>query len=115
MVHAEIPQRRPWLTVAWLVTFAFAALMSVLNLYVGVMIAGMAIMALVALALGVAPRASVQVPWRASVRRSITTDEQLAQVAFVVPAESTPGYTPMLTRNGYVLVNEAGSVVYTLK
>ena len=115
MVHAEIPQRRPWITVAWLLTFAFAALISVLNLYVGVAIAGLAILALVALALGVAPRASAQVPWRASMRRSITTNEQIEQVAFVVPAESTPGYTPMLTRNGYVLVNDAGSVVYTLK
>mgnify|MGYP007130735389 CR=1 FL=1 len=36
-------------------------------------------------------------------------------MAFVISAESVPGYTPMLTRDGYVLVNGEGTIVYRMK
>ena len=47
-------------------------------------------------------------------RQLIASADGEPSVAFVVVAESTPGYRPVLTAQGYKLVNEEGEVVYTL-
>lgn len=116
MIHAEIPQRRPWGAIGLLAALAFGALLAVFNLYAGLALIAVALLAVLALALPlVRVTRRAQVTWRASVRRSLVTAEQEPQMAFVISAESVPGYTPMLTRDGYVLVNGEGTIVYRMK
>ena len=116
MIYATVPQRRPWVGIGWLAALAVGLLLSILNLYLGIALIGLATAAVLLLALpATRSRAAAPATWRASARRTIATADQEERVGFVVPAESTPGYTPMLTRDGYVLVNEAGTIVYRLK
>lgn len=116
MIHAEIPQRRPWGAIGLLAALAFGTLLAVFNLYAGLALIGVAILTVLAMALPAGARARrAPLLWRASVRRSLVTAEQEPQMAFVIPAESVPGYTPMLTREGVVLVNDEGTIVYRMK
>ena len=116
MIHAEIPQRRPWGAIGLLAALAFGTLLAVFNLYAGLALVGLAVLVVVAMALPLGGRARrARVSWRASVRRSLVTAAQEPQMAFVIPAESVPGYTPMLTRDGVVLVNDQGTIIYRMQ
>ncbi|KPV51613.1 hypothetical protein SE17_20195 [Kouleothrix aurantiaca] len=116
MIHAEIPQRRPWGAIGLLAALALGTLLAVFNLYAGLALIAVAVLTVLAMALPLGGQARrAQVSWRASVRRSLVAAGQEPQMAFVIPAESVPGYTPMLTREGVVLVNDEGTIIYRMK
>ncbi len=116
MLYVPTLSRRSWLGLAWLAAAVFGVLAAILNLYAGLLILALVAVGAVALALPSAHAAKAQ-PARIlpSARRLIASAEGEPSMAFVVVAESTPGYRPVLTAQGYKLVNEEGEVVYTFR
>lgn len=116
MLYAQTISRRPWLGLAWLAAIAIGALLAIFNLFAGLLLLALAGLAAVALAW---PSARVPAASPAqllpSARRQIAGAGGEPSVAFVVVAESTAGYRPVLTAQGYKLVNEQGQVVYSLR
>jgi hypothetical protein len=118
-------QRRSWLTWGWLIAIAAGALVAALNIYAGMLLIALVVASMVPLLLpqmrsqsprvvGVAPKTGAA-EWPATVRRAIYTPDGDERPAFVVPAESAPGYQAVLTSAGYKLVNDAGQIVYGFK
>ena len=115
MLYAATLSRRSWLSLGWLAAAGLGVLAARFNLYAGLLI--LALVAAGAVALALPSRATAQAkPAQIlpSARQLIASADGEPSVAFVVVAESTPGYRPVLTAQGYKLVNEEGEVVYTL-
>jgi hypothetical protein len=122
MIHAEIPRRRPWVGVIWLVAIALGALLVALHLYAGVLLAlSAALVATYIAALqpsmprAARPRAAPRPAWQPAAQRTIVTADGAEQSALVAPVAGESDLTMVLTVEGYKLVDEAGRVVYALK
>jgi hypothetical protein len=123
MLTVQSVGRRSWLHVGWLVLLALGALVTALNIYVGLLftllvaIGGAALVAPSRLPrlwpAGRARRAR-RVALAPSPRRIVYTADGNDQVAFVVPVQGAEGYQAVLTSEGYKLVNSNGEIVYTL-
>lgn len=127
MLNAQIAQtlqRRSWAGAGGLVAILGGLLVAFLNIYAGMLLVGLGLLAIAAMLLqvratpagGARPRKAVAAfAPSTGVQRVVYTADGDPRAALVVPVESTPGYAMVLTSEGYKLVDDAGKIVYTLK
>jgi|GEM_PF-3398584 hypothetical protein len=118
-----LSQYRPALSLVWLLGLGIGALLAITNLTLG--LALIAVSLLVGFSLLAPQPAKLEfatatidaepAPRPTSIRQRILTSDGHSMVAFGVPTQSTAGYRPVLTAQGYALVNDEGQIIYVLK
>ena len=125
MLQAESVYRRSWAGAAWLLAGICGALLTLVNLYAGVLLVALAMLGATATMVfstrmrRLQATPEVQVIGRtmppATTQRVVYTTDGIALQAIVVAVGGVDGYTTVLTTGGYKLVNNAGQIVYSLK
>lgn len=122
MVQSQSVQRRSWALMSGIGAVILGILVALVTGHIAVLL-GALIVAVLAIALWAQPYAAQREhvePVRTAALEPVrqhtiaTADGTLrAAIALDVPADE--GYTTVLTRDGYALVNREGQIVYTFK
>jgi len=119
MLQTHALRRQSWVGLAWVLAACFIVLAVILQGYLGGLLAASAIVATVLLfnsrRAPAAWRANSGSVWAPAAQRTVYTTAGEARPALAPPIEGVEGYQAVLTRDGYVLVDDAGRIVYTLK
>lgn len=118
MLYSQI-LRRSSIGLAWLLIAAIGGLATMLYGYIGALLFGLVVTVTLILVVMQVPsspeRVAVHRPAAHTARRTITTDDGDSRHATVIPVSTDEQYQMVLTRDGYVMVNDDGRVVYSLK
>lgn len=123
MVQSQSAQRRSWAIVGGLGAVLLGIFVTLVTGHIAVLL-GALVIAGITLALLAQPYAATGTPTARPVmtaaleparQRVVTTADGTDVVAIALDVPRDEGYTTVLTRDGYTLVNREGRIVYTFK